>query len=405
MRKCPICGEYTAHDSPTCSNCLAEDFSWAENLESTKKYGRKQCSSPVQLPLFRSQPELVAIPQAERYRIRLSAFTDSGRLGFELRNIEAFVAQYPAKPLIVELDAIGWAYTWDYTSDTEPERDVYLPPNLPLFALVDTSRFVYILKQGFGNVQIELVLPPKNHAATRFVLETGLYQGNCQIRYSNGKFSPTEMPGSDDILIPLTIVGPESDGQLSDAFFNHFDRLAKAGRIDQSQRSPIRQVIMEAAENADTWGGRGYISAYLRQENRGRRGFQYEKDFQPERETHLFIHVFSIQGSLGAALSMSERDAAYAIEDGASARRGRLGQGMPFIINTVTQEDTKGTVFINSGGFTRIVSPDGLGRDFLSVGSDYLPGVHLGAIIPIAVISKTAKRLYVPATAYSRSKS
>jgi hypothetical protein len=399
MRKCPVCNEYTAHDSPTCSNCLTEDFAWSENLQhSVARVKHVRSVSPVMqlsLPFVKSHTNR----NYERYRIRLSAFTDSGRLGFELCNIQSFIEQGPTKSLVVELDAVGWAYTWDYLTDIEPERDVYLPPNLPLFALVDTSRFVHVIKYRFPNVQIELLLPPKNHAATRFVLETGFYSNICHIRYNSESFTETEMPGSDDVLIPLTIVGPENNGQLSQVFFDRFRLLAKAGHIEPSKQSPIRQVIMEAAENADTWGGRGYISAFLRQENRGRRGFQYDKSFQPQRETHLFIHVFSIQGSLGSTLGMSEREAAYAVESGTSARLGEFGQGMPFIVNTITQK-TSGTVFINSGGFTRILSPDGLGRDFLSVGTDYLPGVHLGVVIPLAkLISTATTRSPMPVTA------
>jgi hypothetical protein len=146
---------------------------------------------------------------------------------------------------------------------------------------------------------------------------------------------------------------------------------------------------MEAAENADIWGGGGRIACFLRQEKRGTSRFGHQdRTFSPARETHLFLHVFSIGPTLAETTGKgSEWEAAIAIAEGFSTRPSSGGNGMPRILQAIT-ETTSGTVFISSGNYTRIITPDGLVREFLSAGTDYLPGVHLCAVIPLAVVSQ-----------------
>jgi hypothetical protein len=213
-----------------------------------------------------------------------------------------------------------------------------------------------------------------------------------RIEFDSGFYETSHLGSSDDVLIPLTVVNAATVGQLNIHFHQQFDHLADAGRIQHEFRKIIRKLIMESAENTDSWGGGGYVVAFLRQEGRGQRGFHKQNNYDPIRDTHLFIHVCSLEGSLGTTLGCSEIEAVDAIRDGSSARTNGMGMGMPFIISTVTQK-ALGTVFINSGGFTRVVSPDGINRDFHSAGNDYLPGVHLCAVIPLACVADVSQAL------------
>ncbi|MEM6379206.1 MAG: hypothetical protein AAF705_13415, partial [Bacteroidota bacterium] len=278
-------------------------------------------------------------------------------------------------------------HSWEYRKFTDPEKSIFLPPNLPLPAIVDAMRFLVSLKDLDGDLEVELLLPPKNHAATIFISETRLIGLADKISYSNNFFDKVSIQSSDNVLVPLTFVGDQTGGQLADDFFRSFEKLLKVGRIELKWRSPLKRIIMEAAENADTWGnGRGYVSVFLRQEGLGKMGFHETEDFVPERDTHLFIHVFSAANSLGSTLNMSEQEAANEIQSGRSSRLSAGGQGIPYIVeNTVS--NALGTVLINSGGFNRIISPNGMIYDSFSAGMNFLPGVHLGLILPLAVLS------------------
>lgn len=146
---------------------------------------------------------------------------------------------------------------------------------------------------------------------------------------------------------------------------------------------------MEAAENADVWGNGGWVSCYLRQEKRGIEGFGHlSVNFDPAKETHLFIDVFTLGPTLSSTLKLeNEWEAAQAISSGLSARVSGGGRGIPYILNNIINMAI-GTVFISSGPYTRIATPDGLVREFQSAGTDYLPGVHMCAIVPLAVVAQ-----------------
>jgi hypothetical protein len=175
------------------------------------------------------------------------------------------------------------------------------------------------------------VLPPRAHAATAFISETGLFSvlSNSRISYADHAIEPTFRQGCDDVLVPLTPIGSDTNGQLLSSFHTRFDRLADAGYFERRHRSALRRVIMEAAENADIWGGGGWVCCFLRQEKRGIGGFGHQqKTFSAARETHFFLHVFCIGSSLAESLNeVNEWDAAASVTVGRSARLSGGGRG------------------------------------------------------------------------------
>jgi hypothetical protein len=341
----------------------------------------------VQLPLMIP----LTAPEPLRYSVRLSAFSDSGELGFHFRRIVQLVTDTPNQPIDVLCNGASWGYDWDYAHDFDPERDVYLPPSLPIPSLVEVSRFIHaLLSLNVSNLSLRMVLPPRGHAATKFIEETQLFSviPHSMISYADHPVSGTSKPGCDDVLIPLSSIGPQTGGQLSAEFHRQFDKLATAGFFKPEHRSSIRRIIMEAAENADMWGGCGWVACFLRQEKRGAGRFGHKNQaFSPARETHLFLHVFSLGPTLAESTRMrNEWEAAGAVVAGYSARSSGGGNGIPGILKTITQSAI-GTAFISSGNYIRIVTPDEMVREFLSAGSDYLPGVHICAVIPLAVVA------------------
>lgn len=390
MRICPNCDSLIEEDHYNCPSCQSFDFGWADHCKALTPSTRRQFHRKT---IYADQlNKLPTSAPVEEYKIRLSAFSDSGELGFHLYRLSQLLENRKHQKVRVICNGTSWGYDWDYGEDYDPERDFYLPPSLPIPALVEVSRFIQVLLNlDYSNLELQLVLPPKTHAATKFINETGLFStlSSSMITYASHALDQTFRQGCDNVLVPLTSVGPETDGQLLSAFHDNFNRLADAGYFEQEHRSQLRQVIMEAAENADIWGGGGWVCCFLRQEKRGSGRFGHQQDsFVPARETHLFLHVFSIGSSLADTVGIeNEWEAAEIITAGYSARFSGGGQGMPSILNTVIQS-TQGTVFISSKNYTRIITPDSLVREYISAGTDYLPGVHLCAVIPLAVISK-----------------
>jgi len=393
MRKCHNCDSWIKQDLYTCPHCQTTDFGWVEHCVSLKKNFHRKT-------IFAEQIMTNQNLSNQQYKIRLSAFSDSGELGYHLSRIEQLLSVNKSRKLEVLLNASSWAYDWDYAYVSEPERDIYLPPSLPLPALVEVSRFIYALSSlNDSQINIQLVLPPRAHAATHFIEKTGLLSlpKNSSISYSTDPTEPSYQQGCDDVLIPLTFIGTNNDGQLTTEFHNNFDRLADAGYFETQYRSAIRRVVMEAAENADNWGGGGWVCCFLRQEKRGTSSSfgNIEENFIPAQHTHLFLHVFSIGSGLARAMGQeNEWDAADLIANGNSARQTSGGRGFPAIINTVINS-ALGTISISSGKYNRIITPDGLTREYHSAGTDYLPGVHLCAVIPLAIISNIEEALRV----------
>jgi len=257
---------------------------------------------------------------------------------------------------------------------------------------METSRFVHAVEAiPTNNIRIELLLPPRDHPITLFLQAGAFFHDMTMINctYSDHRLPVVSKQGCDNVLVPLSRVDGSTYGQLTQTFHENFDALAAAGLFDDVHRSSIRRVIMEAAENADIWGNGGWVSCFLRQEKRGATGFGHQSTaFEPSRETHLFINVFSLGATIAGALNMlNEWEAVDAVTVGWSSRGVPGGKGIPHILSTITRLSL-GTVFISSGAYSRIHSPDGLTREYLAAGTDYLPGVHLCAVIPVAVISK-----------------
>ncbi|MCB9420766.1 MAG: hypothetical protein H6667_13245 [Ardenticatenaceae bacterium] len=396
MRECPNCNSLIEQDLYTCPECQTVDYGWADHCETLQNTAKRKYHRKT---IFAEQLKVHSISFNKEYKIRLSAFSDSGELGFHLSRIKQLLEASEVSKLKVILNAASWGYDWDYGYDWDPERDTYLPPSLPLPAIVEVSRFLQaLLNLNSSKLEINLVLPPKAHNATTFINETGLLliPSISSITYTDHALEPAFRQGCDDVLIPMIPINSSTQGQLSAAFHKGFDKLANAGNFKLQHRSALRRVIMEAGENADIWGGGGWVCCFLRQEKRGTRGFGHQqKYFVPAQHTHLFLHVFSIGPSLAETINEThEWDAAERVATGNSARLSGGGRGMPTILDTIIQS-TWGTVSISSGNYTRIITPDGLTREYHSAGTDYLPGVHLCAIIPLAVIADIQSNLTV----------
>ncbi len=362
------------------------DFGWVEHCMAQKSNFHRKTIFMEQIMATQNLPN-------SQYKLRLSAYSDSGELGYHLVRIKHLLSTNKTRKIDVSLNASSWAYDWDYAYDSDPERDVYLPPSLPLPALVEVARFIYALSNlSDSRIKIQLILPPQNHAATRFIEKTGLLAlpKNSDVSYFKSPVTSSSQPGCDDVLIPLTFVGSVNNGQLTSEFHNNFDRLADAGYVKQEHRSAIRKVVMEAAENADNWGGGGWVCCFLRQEKLGRLEGSFgnlEDNFVPAQHTHFFLHVFSTGAGLAQAMNQgNEWDAADLIAKGNSTRERNGGRGFPAILNTVINSSW-GTVSISSANYHRIITPDGLTREYYSAGTDYLPGMHLCAVIPLKIIS------------------
>lgn len=384
MRKCPNCDSMIKQDLYTCPYCQTIDYAWLDHCETLKRNIHRKT---VYIEQIKDNMSILK----QQYKIRLSAFSDSGELGYHLSRIKQLLFINNNVVVDVILNAASWGYDWDYAHDSEPERDIYLPPSLPLPALVEVSRFIYtLLSLEKTRLNIQLVLPPQNHAATYFIERARLFSilNDSRITYSNHAVEPAYKQGCDDVLVPVTYIGSTTDGQLVAGFHNNFDRLAEAGYVKEEHREAIRKVIMEAAENADNWGGGGWVCCFLRQEKRGLGNFgNLQQTFIPAQHTHLFFHVFSIGSGLAQTMEEeTEWDAVNLIANGRSARQTNGGRGIPIILDTVLNS-AWGTVSISSKAYNRIITPDGLTREYHSAGTDYLPGVHICAVIPLAIVS------------------
>jgi len=388
MRRCPTCDNFTDHFDVVCHQCFYLDPGWAEHILSLPLRAGKVKAADLQLVLplaMTSKPSTIEYPA-----ILVSPFSDSSELGYHLYRIQDLLESNPGHIVKVALNLSEWAYTWDYGDETDPNLDVYLPPNLPLPALVETARFVqYLLSKE--DIDIHLVQPPRQHAATQFLLDSGVFT-NILISSRTCTNHPTGLslnPGCDTVLVPLTYIGPQTHGQLSNNFYHRFNQLLAAGIVQDKYRSSLLDVVMEATANADQWGGGGWVIAFLRQEKRGVQNFGHrnQSGFSPVAETHLYLHVFSIGPTLAQTTGKdTEWEAATAVVQGYSLRQSGGGLGMPRIIEIVTKS-TQGTVYISSGGYIRLITPDSLAREFSSAGTHYLPGVHLCAVVPLAYIA------------------
>jgi len=195
-------------------------------------------------------------------RVRVGAFANSGKYGFELHNIRKLRKEND-DPLEIMIDLRSLGHAWEYRAVCDPDTDVYLPPNLPLHPLIEAGRFVHAVENSISDVTFSLLLPPQQHAATNFIQETCILDMVSHIEYDDSLYETSHTGSSDNVLIPLTAVNDRTIGQLDIRFHQQFNQLAEAGRIQSSYRQTIRKLIMESAENSDSWGGGGYVAAFF----------------------------------------------------------------------------------------------------------------------------------------------
>src|SRR5687768_15176037 len=140
MRKCPNCDTWIMQDLDTCPECQTTDVGWVEHCRSLKNNYHRNT-------IFQEQVMANQNILYQEYKIRLSAFSDSGELGYHLSRIEQVLSLNNTGKVAVILDASRWSYDWDYAADEEPELEIYLPPSLPLPAMVEVSRFMHALSR------------------------------------------------------------------------------------------------------------------------------------------------------------------------------------------------------------------------------------------------------------------
>ena len=157
MRKCVCCDELTDHDDPTCYYCFYLDAGWKETLISRNQGTPVKRSSISQYEYYTTSPVKPEIDHTQ-YRLNLSSFGDTIEFGFHLSKIQAIHDSSPTAEIEVILDTSSLAYDWDYSYDFDSERDVFLPPSVPLISLVEAARLSQILL-GIKYVTFTMILP------------------------------------------------------------------------------------------------------------------------------------------------------------------------------------------------------------------------------------------------------
>lgn len=378
----------------TCPCCFYKDIGWESNLTYFQRKRILVADTVMSDDLLPYNLRKESISW-EPYIIHISSFTDAGELGFHLRKIRETCAISPRVDIILDLTRLQ--YDWDYGADYDEETDLFLPPSVGILALLEVRRFIEAIHISLGEiVDLTAKLPDRAHPVCALIDESGIVDGIIKTHTScDGNLLPiNSFEGCQDVLVPVTVVGPETRGQLSGAFYQRFERLAQAGLISDTYRSAIRRVIMEVVENGEIYGKQCWVTCFLRQEKRPPRKRTHEKhlghDFLPWLHTHLFINVFTIGPTLKEATGYStEWEAAQAILRGFSSRPDG-GTGIERVMSTVIRS-AEGSLSINSGNYSCIMLPDGLIREHTSAGNDYLPGVHFCMLVPLATVLDMAK--------------
>jgi hypothetical protein len=233
------------------------------------------------------------------------------------------------------------------------------------------------------------------------IQEAGILSGLLPSNISWGRGGALSSPGITngldlETIVPFTEVGSATYGQLSDLFHARFDVFADRGTIRKEYRGPLRQVVMDLAENAAEYGNGGYVGCFLRQEKGRAAGTKGRADgviFDPRRHTHLFINCFTLGPSLSEVTGhTSEWAAAQAVLGGGfTSRATGGGSGMETVMHTVVESAT-GTVYLNSRNYVRVISPNGLVHEYMLGGDQYLPGVHICLLVPLAAVAQLRQR-------------
>lgn len=390
MHRCPNCDTYILDATAICPQCRYDDLGWREATAALRGRGGQGGNffrAPLVLP-------------AKHYRVRISGFSDPNELGFHLFNIQNLIRL--CGPVEVEVDASSILYEWEYADGSDGEFDLFLPPRTPIVALATVGRFLHVLGQAIDQVpgsKIILKVPPSGSPVTRFLTQSNMLgtSPRATFRFTEMRSMRLHSPSSDEVLVPMTPMPPTGDGQLPRSLAEGLRRLFSEAGVDAGHSSALYKVIMEATDNAQSWGGGGWIGAFIRQEKRRRLGFGVSTTFNPAQESHLIVSVVTVGQTFAESSGMSrEAEAVSAAFGGFSGRGdGGGGRGVPLIVRTVT-EQCLGTVVISSGNYTRIATPDGLIREQLSGGAKTLPGTHVCIMVPLAEVTRMAQGSHQP---------
>ena len=395
MRRCPGCGELTEYFDAECLHCRYLDSVWAEAvLNGSKQMAERVAPHPLEalrrpsMQLNPSLPRVVVIP--------VSSFSDSSELAFELAHVDAGATEKTSQgALEVRFDFTQLGFDWESVGAGEEHE--FIPGSIGVLALTEACRAVHLACQTWGSARVTAILPPRGHPASELIREAGvlsdLPEANILWRPGASPSSMWDVEGLNlETIVPFTGIGTATNGQLSDLFHFRFDALSARGSIGREFRSPLRQVVMDLAENAAEYGEGGYIGCFLRQEKGRAAGIKGRAGsflFDPRRHTHLFINCFTLGPSLSAVTGhTSEWSAAQAVLGGGFTSRAQGGgNGMETVMSTVV-ERAAGTVYLNSKNYVRVVLPNGIVHEYMLGGELYLPGVHICSLIPLAVVAQ-----------------
>lgn len=398
LRRCPNCEEYASDHDALCISCQYTDPAWQELLSRRLRLDIQPPAQPTEVKGFTFAPMRKFESPLHLFTVPISSFTDSAELAYELHKLEDLSNQgIDPKRIDLRFDFTPMLFDWESTGNEE-EFD-FIPGRIGMLALTDACRAICTAKLKFPETRISALFPPTSHPFNELlkaVIPNSLIH---EFHYLNS--IATEQIGSVDsvgldleIVVPYTQVGPSTSGQLSNTFHHQYDILAEKGSIGNDYRSPIRQVIMGLAENGSEYGNGGYIGCFLRQEKGKPTSIGKRTDdfpFEPRQHTHLFINCFTLGKSLAEVTKHAhEWESAQAVLGGFTSRVDGGGSGMQNVMQTVI-ESAKGSVFVNSKNYVRLVLPNGMVHEYTQGGDLYLPGVHFCLVIPLAVVSELGR--------------
>ena len=403
MRRCTSCGELTNAFEARCQVCHYVDSAWAEALAQGTQLSLSPSAQENVTEV--SKPSMGVLdkhlsPAPCKVVVPLSSFSDSAELAYELSRIDAIArdgAGYNGIEVHLDLTQLGF----DWEAAGAGEEHEFIPGSVGILAVAEACRTIQFVRQRFPGLRISAALPPEDHAASIFLREAGVLAtcpGSSVTYSSQVNFDSAVQTRTVDFetIVPFTGVDASSYGQLSDVFHTRFDALADKGSVAREYRSPLRQVVMDLAENGSEYGKGCWVGCFLRQEkgrSAGAKGHHDSASFDPRQHTHLFINCFTVGPSLAEVTGhKTEWEAAQAVLSGSyTSRSTGGGSGMESIMSTVV-ESARGTVYLNSRNYARIVSPNGIVHEYILGGDQYLPGVHTCLLVPLAAVAQLRQR-------------
>ncbi|MGQ9572732.1 MAG: hypothetical protein ACUVV3_06045 [Dehalococcoidia bacterium] len=299
----------------------------------------------------------------------------------------------------VHFDLTQLGFDWEAASAGEVHE--FIPGSVGILAVAETCRAMQFVRQRFPGSRISAALPPEDHPASIFLQEAGVlatWPGSGLTYSSQANFDSAAQTKTVDLetIVPFIGVDASSYGQLSDVFHARFDALADKGSVAREYRSALRQVVMDLAENGFEYGKGCWVGCFLRQEkgrSAGTKGCPDSASFDPRQHTHLFINCFTVGPSLAEVTGhATEWDAAQAVLSGGfTSRPTGGGSGIESVMRTVV-ESARGTAYLGSRNYVRIVSPNGIVHEYVLGGDQYLPGVHICLLVPLAVVAQLRQR-------------